>query len=358
MDEYELELDEDYSSTDREGRGLDRYWRVMAWLFGWTWRNYKGTAFLLVLIGGGSTLLQGSVLGGLFKLVNSLKSDNTLEILGYTWNLMDPLIFSLAMCAMGTALAGAGAGWMLFKRITNNLSVKLEKDIVRQVFEKFLAGDFLPGNKEQEVTEGDIKQAVAGGARLSGRSLRVLLISLLDSVRLIVFLAVCLYLQPIVMIALAILMLPVGFALIKLNRRIHQNEEQFKNLQGKAQNSRKQVLTQYNAGNISRHKAREISEELVAGEEVQDASEAYRFRLNSIEYSDAIGHIGLTLGLIAAMAWLLFEHFSGGSKIAEIATFLFALRFFLLAAKSIVVTLAIFTRHYIRVREVYEIIYA
>jgi hypothetical protein len=97
---------------------------------------------LLTVVGGGSILLQGAVLGGLFQLVNALKGGFSLELAGRSWDLRDPLVFTVMMIGFGVVLTGAGLGWLLFNRLVNGISVIFERNIVGLLIDRYLSGWF------------------------------------------------------------------------------------------------------------------------------------------------------------------------------------------------------------------------
>jgi ABC-type multidrug transport system fused ATPase/permease subunit len=171
-------------------------------------------------------------------------------------------------------------------------------------------------------------------------------------------LAVCLYLDPLVTAAVGVLLVPVGVVQLWLNRRIHQNEEFFGEAQGRSKGFLQSIIAENPSPLLSPEARQFESEKVKRSGELQDAQAAYLYRINAAAHAEAIGHIGLTLALVAALGWLLFEYFTGATRIAEVAVFLFALRFLLQAGKSVLVSLAVFTRHFGRVRDVYEVINA
>ncbi|MGM0543974.1 MAG: hypothetical protein ACQERP_08885 [Pseudomonadota bacterium] len=319
---------------------LRRYLSVMKWELSWVVVNKKLSSFVCVGLGGINMLLLGAVIGILFLTLNQLDEGLSVPLTEYTLYLdkfSHALIFTAVLLVL---LAIGGLTGMLYNRMINNLSVEYEKYVISSVI------DIKRSKDKKGLPCGQIMQLVSGGARLSGRSLRVILGNLLDFVKLCVFLSVCLFLEWKVTLGIVLVMMPFYLFHGVLNLRIHKNEKKLESSQGIARDRLREVVDE-KSGTDQRFSVENEPK-------VSYALDRYKERINAAVSAQIISDLAFAWAIALGLLWFLYIFSSGGIELGAVVAYLFSLRFLLQAIRSLSVGVAIFTRHYGRVKKVYE----
>lgn len=319
---------------------LGRYLSVMKWQLSWVVVNKKLSSLVCVVLGGINMLLLGAVIGILFLTLNQLDEGLSVPLTEYTLSLDNfnhALIFAAALLVL---LAIGGLTGMLYNRMVNNLSVEYEKYVISSVI------GIKKSKDKKDLPSGQIMQLVSGGARLSGRSLRVILGNLLDLVKFCVFLGICLFLEWKVTLGIVLVLTPFYIFHGLLNLRIHKNEKELESSQGIARDRLREVVDEESDSGQKFYVENEPK--------VDYALNRYRERINAAVSAQIISDLAFAWAIALGLLWFLYAFSSGRIELGAVVAYLFSLRFLLQAIRALSVGVAIFTRHYGRIRRVYE----
>lgn len=348
MEEYSDDESDPQDIVNVQDKGkLHNYWKVLIWMLRWAIVKHPYKLILIVLIGGASLVLHGLALGGIFYLVDGIRN-NTINILNIRINLHNEYNFIYLITILVFFFLFSGIGQRFYNKSVNNLSVVYEKHLKENIIEK-LQNNYFHSYFGEDFTRSLFLGYLNTNTRLSGRTLAIFLTSSLDFVKMIIFSAICLFLELKITIIIFVSIFPIGVLIYKLNQQVHLNEINFVKYRKDASRENRELFQAY-------HKRKDTSEAFQMGRNTIKYLEAYLKRHNFVEQSEMIGHLGLTIGIVLGLSWVYYEYIYGKGVMAHLIVYLFSLRFLLISVKSMVHKLSIYTRHFRKVRELYEVL--
>lgn len=191
------------------------------------------------------------------------------------------------------------------------------------------------------------ERIVKGSAKLSGRSLRLLLHGSLDAFQLTAFLVACLYLQPALGLFIGLILLPFLGLQWRLNTNIYHNEMEMPGAKKRASEAYGDALQQALPYSLSEA----IS--LTNAHNISEAVQRYEWRLNATASAEYISATGAVVVTFISLIWLIHGYQDGELDAGGVAAFLLCLRALTSAAIGTSIGLASLTRLYGPVRQVH-----
>lgn len=315
---------------------LCRYFSVVFWVLKWLLSKNKRKLIICVASGGANLLLQGVIIVSILYGLNNIDSSISLPYAIYDIDLTEINDLIIAGGILFSLLVLVALTNMYYQRVANNLSVTYEKNIITRLLTHY--------RKTKNTLNTSL---LRGGSRLCGRSLRELMMSMLDLARLVVFLGVCLYMLPLLTMTTLFAISPFYVLHAVLNMRIHENQM----LYLKYNQQVKQDLDNIKES-VEKSVSLNVSEEVDSAKSLRGLLECYRYRINSVVSAQLISDMALAFAVSLIILWLIFAYLDNQVEVGTIVAYVFALRLLMLAGKGVSVSFAVFSKHYGAVRDV------
>lgn len=311
---------------------IKKYFQIVLWMYRWCIRFHLYRVILMLVFGGVGIVAQGAIIGLLLTGVNNIGSKLIIPYIDVSVGLTttsELISFGSLIVVMLAVVAVLDRQYQL---IINSLSVRFERSII--------AGT-LKGLEKKLVDDSKFSKqfAVTGGARVTGKALRILLQSVIKLIQVVVFTVICFYLAPLLSLLIIVALVPFYLAHAKLNIIIHRNEIALEQVQRKSSNTLRAAV---NSNKVSCVRA-------LDNPEVSESIGRYHKRINSTVSADLISSIGMAIALGGSLGWFLYAYSIGRVEVGSIIAYLFAIRLLATSGVGLSVGFAAFTRLYSKV---------
>ena len=199
--------------------------RVALWILKQPFKYDLKLAVTQIGLNVASIGVEGAAIAALMLYTNSLDSNSTnssISLLGaeYTISLSILILSILIMLLIGSCLGLASQ--LVLTNLASRLETRISKDVLT------LSGHFNAKEGGIGISRANSRQHLKSialkRARFTGRSLRVMMESITDAARAVLFLCLCIYLAPHITLTLFTVTFVFLFFQVVLSRRIHRNQ--------------------------------------------------------------------------------------------------------------------------------------
>ena len=320
---------------------LQSFFSVFGWEFRWLF--IFNARRVLTLFGTGlvSIAAQGAAIGAIFLGLNGIESVVDWPISPFTTNLKSGYGLATFAAVVLTFLLLTARLRRHYRIGINRISIAFERDLKIATLRHAVSTLTNPQACEPE-------KIMKGAAKLSGRSLRLVLQASLDALQGAIFLLACLYLQPILSLLIGVVLVPFFALQWRLNAAIHHNEIALTEAKRRASGSYDNALELKHSLSLSEAVA--LVDDPAANEPVI----RYEWRLNATSSAEYIAAIGAAVVLAASLFWLIRGYYTGQVDAGSVAAFVLCIRALMTTTISGSVSVASLTRLFEPVKEVHN----
>ena len=320
---------------------LQLFFRIFFWEFRWLFAFNARRVLTLFGTGLGSIAAQGAAIAAIFLGLNGIESVVAWPILPFTTNLQSGYGLATFTAVVLTFLLLTARLRRHYRIGINRISIAFERDLKIATLRHALS----PLTDPHACEPGKIMK---GAAKLSGRSLRLVLQASLDALQGFAFMIACLYLQPGLTVIIVIVLVPFFVLQWRLNLAIHRNEIALADAKRLGSDLYDNTLGRKQS--LSLNAAVALVDSSVAIEPMT----RYNWRLNAASSAEYIAAIGAAVVLAVSLLWLIQGFYAGQVDAGGVAAFVLCVRALMTATISGSVSVASLTRLFEPVKVVHN----
>ena len=319
---------------------LRSFFSVFSWEARWIFAFHSRRMLTVVSAGLLAITAQGMAIGVIFLGLDSIDT-------GFTWPMLSIHTDLRSLHGLVTFAATIAFLMLLTAHLRRRYALSINRLSIK--FERALKIACLRHTEPPLVNPKACQpeRIVKGSAKLSGRSLRLLLHGSLDALQMTTFLLACLYLQPALGLFIGLILSPFLALQWRLNSDIHRNEMEMLGAKKRASKAYGAALQQALPCSLSEA----IS--LTDADSTNEVVQRYEWRLNATASAEYISATGAVVVTVFSLLWLLHGYQDGALDAGSVAAFLLCLRALTSAAIGTSIGLASLTRLYEPVRQVH-----